>query len=155
MYCKNCGKELAEGSAFCTNCGAPCDGQPRAEAATPNRETIAALTIMPRSIGKAIFFAIITCGIYSIYWFVQLTNEMNRLTGNEKDTSGGMAWFLGVVTCGIYSYYWAYKMGGKRDKLDATSGGSSSVIYLVLMIFGLGIVAYALMQDGINKALRK
>ncbi|MFP4457045.1 MAG: zinc-ribbon domain-containing protein [Clostridia bacterium] len=22
MFCKNCGKEIADGSSFCTNCGA-------------------------------------------------------------------------------------------------------------------------------------
>lgn len=28
MFCKNCGKEIREGNAFCTNCGAPQHGDP-------------------------------------------------------------------------------------------------------------------------------
>ena len=27
MYCKNCGKEIAEGSRFCAHCGADANGQ--------------------------------------------------------------------------------------------------------------------------------
>jgi diacylglycerol kinase len=104
---------------------------------------------------KAIIFSVLTCGIYAIYWFVALTNEMNLLSGNEKDTASGTAFLLTLITCGIYGFYWAYRMGVKRDQLEGKKDGSSAILYLVLMIFGLGIVAYALMQDAINKAIEK
>ena len=58
---------------------------------------------------------------------------------------------LSIVTCGIYGFYWAYKQGEKLDRAE-NNNSSSGVLYLVLTFFGLGIVAYALMQDRLNKS---
>jgi hypothetical protein len=77
---------------------------------------------------------------------------MNKASGKVNDTNGGMAFLLTLVTCGSYGYFWAYKMGEKRDAI-ANESGSSNILYLVLTIFGLGIVVYALLQDTLNKAI--
>ena len=72
----------------------------------------------------------------------------------QQGTTGGMAFLLTLVTCGIYSFYWMFKQGDKLDDAKAARGmaaGNSGIIYLILSIFGFGIVAYALMQDSINK----
>ena len=106
--------------------------------------------LQKRSVATAIVLTIITCGIYGIYWFIKLTDEMNFVTGTQQDTSGGMAFLLTLVTCGIYGYYWAYKMG---EKIEANQGYSKSrpITYLLLNIFGLSIVTFALLQDTLNK----
>ncbi len=108
-----------------------------------------------RSIAVAIILTVITCGIYGIYWFICLTNEANILANRKEETSGGVAFVLNLITCGIYGLYWAYKMGEKIDAAKAERGISNSssmgIVYLILCFFGLGIVAYALMQDEINK----
>jgi len=47
-----------------------------------------------------------------------------------------------------------YKQGEKLDEAKVQRGmptSNSGVIYLVLSIFGLAIVSYALMQDSLNK----
>ena len=106
--------------------------------------------ITKRNIGVSILLCILTCGIYAIYWFVKLTDEINYVTGNT-DTSGGTAFLLGLVTCGIYTFFWAYKMGEKIDACDTVSR-SRGILYLILTFFGLGIIVYALMQDILNKA---
>ena len=102
-----------------------------------------------RSIAVAILLSFLTCGIYTIYWFVKLTNETNAITGNVNDTSGGMAFLLSLVTCGIYTFIWAYKMGEKLDRYEQ-SNSSRGLVYLLLSLFGFGIVAYGLMQNSIN-----
>lgn len=64
-----------------------------------------------------------------------------------------MAFVLTVVTCGIYGFYWAYKCGEKIDTAHQNRGEVSSnggILYLILFIFG-GIIAYALIQNEINK----
>lgn len=107
-----------------------------------------------RSIAVAIILSIITCGFYSIYWFVKLTDEVNYASNHPQDMSGGMALLLTLVTCGIYGYIWYYKMGEKLDELataKARPTQSRGVVYLVLGLFGLGIVSYALMQDSLNQ----
>ena len=112
--------------------------------------------MVKRNIGLCIVLSIITCGIYSIYWFVVLANDTNVASGHAQDgTSGGVAFLLTLVTCGIYGFYWAYKQGEKLNEAKAMrnmpADSNASIIYLILSIFGLGIVAYALMQNELNK----
>ena len=108
--------------------------------------------VQKRSLGVSILLTIVTCGLYSIYWFIKLTDEINAITGETNDTTGGMAFLLSLVTCGIYSFVWAYKMGEKLDRYEGTYN-SRAATYLIVSIFGLGIVAYALMQNSINNII--
>ena len=112
--------------------------------------------MVKRNIGLCIVLSIITCGIYGIYWFVVLANDTNVASGHAQDgTSGGVAFLLTLVTCGIYGFYWAYKQGEKLNEAKAMinmpADSNAGIIYIVLQIFGLGIVAYALMQNELNK----
>lgn len=110
--------------------------------------------VAKRSVGMALVLSIITCGLYSIYWFIKLTDEINYVSDNTGDTSGGIAFLLTLITCGIYAWFWYYKMGEKLDQASLSKGyptQSKGVLYLVLGILGFGIVSYALMQDSLNK----
>lgn len=108
--------------------------------------------IKRRSIVLSIILSLVTCGIYNIYWFIVLTNEINQASGRTNDTSGGLSYILIFVTCGIYGFIWAYKMGEKRD-IVANENGSSNVIYLILYFLGLSIVVNCLLQDTLNKTV--
>lgn len=157
--CLNCGVEAGTGKSFCPNCGnsvgeeavicVSCGVSLKKPVSNGGGKLDG---IKRRSIVTAILLSLVTCGIYGIYWFVCLTNDMNKASGNENDTRGGIAYLLGIVTCGIYTIYWAYRMGVKRDQL-AGEKGSSGILYLVLSLFGLVIVAYCLAQDALNKAV--
>ena len=154
-YCDDCGGEISENAAFCANCGKnlkqpQTDGERVAEAGIP--ENVLS-SVQPRNIVTAIILSIVTCGIYGIYWFIVLTDEINRLTGKEKDISGVLAFVLTLVTCGIYGYVWAYQMGQKVDRLTNSKDGNNPIIYLIVMLVGLGIVDYVLIQDAINKTV--
>ena len=110
---------------------------------------------MERSIPQCIIFSIITCGIYGLYWLMKLNDETLELTGQEGQ-SGVMVLLLTIVTCNIYGMYWAYKQGEKISAMVEKRGGAASnnaILYLILCIFGLNIIAYALMQDEINKTV--
>ena len=152
MYCKNCGTQLNDTALFCPNCGTAQSAQTQQAPQQPFAPA-PAVHIAPRGIALAIVLSILTCGIYAIYWFVALTDEMNRLSPRPNDTSGGVAFLLNLITCGIYGYYWSYVMGSKQDQMNRHPNGSTGVLYLILSLFGLGIVVYALMQDAINKAV--
>ena len=107
-----------------------------------------------RNIAVCIVLTPVTCGIYGIYWIVCLTNDVNTVSGDVNGTSGGMVVLLTIVTCGIYGIYWAYKQGEKLDFTKNNRGipsSNSGVLYLILQIFGFGIIAYALMQNELNK----
>ena len=101
----------------------------------------------------AIILSLLTCGIYSLYWFIVLTDDANKVSG-ENDTSGGLALPLTLVTCGIYGFFWYYKMGKKLYTAGQRSGkdiSDNSVLYILLGLFGLGIVNYALIQNDLHK----
>ena len=110
--------------------------------------------IQKRSIGMCIVLSIITCGIYGLYWFVVLTDDANRMTEDaQNETSGGMALLFKIITCNIYGLYWMYKQGDKIDRIKNSRGIPSSntgILYLILSLFGLSIVSYALMQNELN-----
>lgn len=109
--------------------------------------------VKERNIAVCIVLTIITCGIYGIYWFIVLTDEINMASG-EPGTSGGLSFLLALVTCNIYGIYWAYKMGQQlqvaKERNGMGPGSDNSILYLILSVVGLGIVAYALMQNELN-----
>ena len=43
------------------------------------------------------------------------------------------------------------KNGEKVDMMIGNKGGNSGILYLVLFLFGLGIIDYLIIQDAINK----
>lgn len=109
--------------------------------------------IQKREIVTCVLLTIVTCGIYGIIWFINLTDDIAKLA-EDSELSGGKAFLFTLLTCGIYGIYWAYKIGkdiyevqNKRN-LPATD---NSVLYLVLELFGLGIVTYCLAQSEVNK----
>lgn len=106
-----------------------------------------------RNVAVSIILTLVTCGIYGLYWMVCLTDDSTEVTGMGR-TSGGMALVLTLITCSIYRLYWAYKMGEKLDMSRAQRGvptGSLAIVYLVLSIFGLDIIVWALIQGELNK----
>ena len=100
----------------------------------------------------AVILSIITCGIYGIYWFIVMTDDANVIS-DEQNASGGLAFLYTLLTCGIYSFFWCYKMGKNiyRAQVNRNLPASdNSVLYVLLQIFGLGIVTYCLIQNDIN-----
>lgn len=110
--------------------------------------------IKKRDLVTSIILSIVTCGIYGIVWFIGLTDDAKAASNDETLQSGGMAFLLTLITCGIYGFFWAYKMGKAINKARVEKGmpdDDKSTLYIILQIFGLGIVNYALMQNDLNE----
>jgi hypothetical protein len=106
-----------------------------------------------RNIALCIVLSIVTCGIYGIYWFVVMTNDVKTAANDTELASGGLAFFLTLITCGIYGIYWAYKMGELMSIAQQKRNlpvKDNAIIYLILEIFGLAIVNYILIQNDLN-----
>ncbi|WP_440895421.1 DUF4234 domain-containing protein [Amphibacillus sp. Q70] len=105
-----------------------------------------------RSVGIVIILSLITCGIYNIYWMFAITEEIGYLSG-DRSFSGGKVLLLTIITCGIYTFFWYYIVGSKlmmaQQKHDKMVK-DNSLIYLILAIFGLGIVSNAIIQNDVN-----
>lgn len=109
--------------------------------------------IKERNVVVQILLSLITCGIYGIYWFVTLTDDAAR-KAEDPNFSGVKSFLFTLITCGIYGWYWYYKMGKTMYTAGQKNGvelADNSVIYLILGIFGLGIVNYCIIQSDLNK----
>lgn len=103
-----------------------------------------------RSIPLCIIFSLLTFGIYGLYWFVKLTDELNS-NASTKTAGGGTALVFTILTGGIYGIYWYYKQGQKVDEISGNTGGNTGILYLILGLIGLGIIPYCLMQSELNR----
>lgn len=159
-YCKHCGAELIPNARFCTTCGKSIEQveEPKIEQkierkVEQNTERKPVVRKEPkvskRGIPLAIILSLVTCGFYTIYWQIKLTDEMNTFLNKPNATSGLMALIYTIITCGIYFLYWLYKMGDNVDALKGKSG-DTGILYLVLGLLCLGLIPMALAQDAIN-----
>lgn len=165
MFCQSCGRMIADGTQICPNCGAYVGSQ----TAGPNQQNynfnqpfdsnatrqggfFTGYRPTKRELITCIILSIVTCGIYSFYWLYVLNEDMGGVSG-RKEMSSGMVVLLSIVSCSIYMYIWMYQQGQKIDELKQRNGVASSntsIVYLLLSIFGLGIVSFALMQNELN-----
>lgn len=109
--------------------------------------------IKQKGIGMEIVLTLITCGIYGIFWFISLTNDVGEISG-DRDFTGGKHFLLILVTCGIWGFIWSYQVGKHIADAQHQRGhrvADNSVLYLVLTFLGLSIVVYALVQLDVNK----
>ena len=62
-------------------------------------------------------FGILTCGLYSIYFWFQYGEDVNVICADDGKVTQNyiVAWLLGIITCGIYSLYWIYNLASRLD----------------------------------------
>jgi len=88
------------------------------------------------------------------YWDYKIWDSMYRANGMQS--RAGTDLLLSIVTCGIYYIYMHYRMGKLEAEAWARHGlghKDESLIYLLLTIFGLGIISVAIVQSNINHPL--
>lgn len=159
-FCPNCGNRLEENQLFCANCGARVAAENNNNNNTTvnnyntnNYNTNNNVLVPNRNIAISIILSIVTCGIYGLYWFIKITDE-SKAVSNGTNANGLLAVIYTILTCGIYSIYWSYKMGQNMHaagKLHNKDISDNAVLYLILSIFGLGVVNYCLIQNDLNK----
>ena len=108
---------------------------------------------MNKNIVLCVILSIVTCGIYGLYWMYTLNESARTVNPNEWQMEGVLAVVLTIVTCGLYGWYWLYRCGDALDQLRYSQGeraGYLGILYLLLGVFSLGIISYALMQVELN-----
>ena len=105
-----------------------------------------------KNIVVCLLLSILTCGIYMIIWYIQLTNNMGYMSKN-RDFSGITVIFLTIITCGIYKIYWNYKMGKLLYEQNLQYNfitKNNAVLYLILSIIGWDLINFCIMQSELN-----
>lgn len=141
-FCQKCGYEMDETATACPKCGAQ-----------TGVKSVSTTAVIQKNIVTCVLLSIVTCGIYGLIWFVNLTDDSKRLH-DDGTASGGVALLLTLVTCGIYGVYWNYKAGKRMfeaGKAHGVSVNDNSVLYLVLSLFGLSLVNWCLIQSDLNQ----
>ncbi len=168
-YCSHCGAYVSDDSRVCGSCGAPLQTAPQSY--TPPSYTPPPYSpygnppvtrmgggfranIQKRDAGMGILLSIVTCGIYALIWFFWIVNDLNTADPRPDDKDPATVLLLSIVTCGIFGIIWLYNAGQKVDNIRQRNGeapSGSSTTYLVLSLFGLGIIVYYLIQTELNK----
>lgn len=178
MFCPNCGNQVNNGN-FCPKCGTPLPSnraadptpppaephvnytynynyaeQPQPAAASYQAPPLPAEMLQTTSIAVAILLSIVTCGIYGLYWDYQIMKRIRFLYSGNFDCVGEFLLFLFVP---FYSLYWVYtrsKQLADGMRRYGVAIDDLAVVNLLLMVFGVGIVSIALLQDQLNQFAR-
>ncbi|MGQ9524633.1 MAG: DUF4234 domain-containing protein [Armatimonadota bacterium] len=98
---------------------------------------------------------IITCGLYTVYWYYKTSAEVQLALGRADEMSPGLELLLMIVTCGIYTAYWWHKYGKMVAELRMRTNlpqDDNAVLYLVLYLFCIGgLVNPVIMQYQLNQ----
>ncbi len=95
--------------------------------------------MLNRSPVMVFIYTVITCGIYAIVWQVKTKDEMVSL-GATIPT----AWLLIVPFANLY-WLWLYCVG-----VEKVTGGKTSSAVALLLLFLLGPIGMAVIQNSFN-----
>lgn len=82
----------------------------------------------------------LTCGIYGIYWFFVVCDEINRGLG-RREFNAGLEFVLMIVTCGMWWFWWTWKASEAIVELQQTWGVEPKMdegILFIASFFGFG-----------------
>lgn len=108
--------------------------------------------ITKKNIVTCIILTIITCGIYGIVWYINITDDIAYLS-EDQELNGAKAFLLTIITCGIYGFFWAYKLGKALEKAQNKNNipaSDNSTIFLILQFVHLSIVTLCIAQNEVN-----
>lgn len=106
------------------------------------------MTLENRSIAKCIILTFITCGIYGIYWAYKMGVEAVKVK-DVNDT--GMLEALLCIFLPFIGFFLAEKKFTEGCQAMGFPHEDKSIMYLLLGLFGLGIVNFCVMQSELNK----
>ena len=101
-----------------------------------------------RNIVTAVILTLVTCGIYGIYWVICMAREAVAV----KDPADSAV--LEIILClflPFLGFYLAEKKFAEGCAARGVAHSDNSVLYLVLGLFGLGIVGICMLQNDVNK----
>ena len=113
--------------------------------------------IKKRNIIICILLSIITLFIYTIYWFITLTNDIEEISNREEyKTKGYIAFLLCLCTFSLYGIYWTQKMSRSLFKTRLNRGLYAKKIIIKNILLGvitLGIYPMCSLTYDLNKLI--
>ena len=106
------------------------------------------MAIKERNIVTAVLLTLVTCGIYGIYWIVMMTKEAVSVKDPADNAILEIVLMLFLPFLGIFLLEKKFAEGCAAREIPHTD---NSVLYLILGLFGLGIVGICMLQNDLNK----
>ena len=106
------------------------------------------MAIKNRNIVTCILLTIVTCGIYGIYWFIMLAKEAVSVKDPADNALLEIILMLLLPFVGIFLTEKKFAEGCAARGIPHSD---NSILYLVLGLFGLGIVGVCMLQNDLNK----
>ena len=106
------------------------------------------MTIEKRSIATCIILTIVTCGIYGIIWAIKIAKDAVKVKDVNDD---GTLEAVLTVFFPFIGFFLSEKKFAEGCQAAGIPHSDNSILYLVLGLFGLGIVDFCLMQSELNK----
>lgn len=108
----------------------------------------------PRDLVTCVLLSIVTCGIYLLWWTVQVGRDIATLRGDDKPPVTRDVLLL-LLTCGVWSFFIAYQwplwLQDVQRQRGRTVDPNLPVLSLVLNFLGLHLVPLILMQQALNE----
>lgn len=115
-----------------------------------------------RSLIVFILLTILTCGIYSLFFWHSYVKDVNTIcAGDGKNTRGVLALIVfSMLTLGIYALVWSCGMqnrlreNARRYNAGPMSGGGAVVLWQLFgpLLFGLGgLIGTYIQIDSMNR----
>ncbi|MCY4367664.1 MAG: DUF4234 domain-containing protein [Chloroflexi bacterium] len=146
IFCSSCGVVMEHDARFCSSCGAANPHAPAVvSAGSGARRTD---HIKYRNMWVQVLLAIITLGIYTIYWFHVTLGELYRANGAE-DRRRWLWTILYIIPIAQFFAYW--HQGYEYDKF--VNGKFPGIVIFVLWIV-FGPAVWFLLQRDLNAAAK-
>lgn len=108
-----------------------------------------------RSVALYVILSIVTCGIFSLFWYYQLTEDVNTLCrqkGLKEGPTPIVALLLLMFTCGIYSPLYFWTIGGRLYQASDRKQSDSSTVLAILGAF-TSVAAMMIAQSQLNELI--
>lgn len=118
-----------------------------------------------REPGIVLVLSVFTCGLYLMYWYYRMYEELTALTG---ETPTGMNYWvdflLNILTCSLYGIWVDYKISlllsemqqrrGMRHAPDTAMAAVGLDIAAFITGFFTNFISSAIQQDQLNKLMK-
>ncbi len=98
-----------------------------------------------------IVLSIITFGIYFIVWLYRMEVRIRRMNDDDRSLAGVVLCLIFVPFYKIYWFYNREQMFVQSLRKKGQTKDDNSLVYLLLSIFGVSLIAAALMQNDFNR----
>lgn len=171
MFCENCGAPVLDDAKFCPACGEPVNATPAAAsepqpvqiqpAPAPTPPPMPGAVELDRNFGMILLLTIVTCGIYGIYTYYKISEDVATMCSGDGDDMPNylIAILLSFITCGIYGLWWTYRFGnriqanGPRYGLTIAESGTTLLLWQLIgaLLCGIGpIIGFYLIVKNVN-----